>query len=195
MRRTSRIILLLLTCIAAGLASCQTSDIREPESNAVPATKWATFDGDRNLASNVEGFHSGYRVSSLDGHDLYDRRHVDLKEDKIRCRLRDCKLHPGQHSISVSYYWRSIEDEKKIRRRTNWQFLGFFLSVISPGQMADPPDFSVSYQCRTSVTFEVQSKHDYTLNIIHKNPSESPNEFQVLDIESGVVVGNARPTC
>ncbi len=175
-----RFSVLIFFCLTVGLAGC---------SHTSPRARPASFNGDVRLADESKDFYSQHRVVTLNGHDLYDRRRVRVKDQRINCLLRDCSLKPGQHTIDIEYFWSSLEAEKKRQRTEAWQTLGNLL-----GGTYGSID-SRFYPCNGSVTFEVQSAQKYILNVVHADQSNGPEEFQVVETTSGAVVGSAHPSC
>ena len=103
------------------------------------------------------------------------------------------RLDTGQHTIDVEYFWSSLEAEKKRNRKEGGQILLFLIALFGgvPGDLPDPR----TYPCHVSISFEVQSGHDYVLHVVHTDKSDVPEEFQVVDTESGALAGSARPSC
>jgi len=170
---------LVIICLTGTITAC---------SNTASRPRPATFDGDMRLASKSKEFYSQHRVVTLDDHDLYQRGSARSRDERINCLLRDCRLQPGQHSTDVEYRWSSMEAEKKLRQRQTRAAFGILLG----GGEAVP---DLNFPCHASVSFEVQSAHDYLLNVVHTDQSVAPEEFQIVDTESGAVVGSARPRC
>jgi len=188
---------LAIICLTGTITACSTSNIRDSDSTTVPRWEWAAFDGDTLLGDDNRDFHTHHRVLALNGHDLIDGPSARVKDYRINCLLRDCKLHPGQHSIDVGYSWTESDAAKKQRRKDTLKGIGYALSVPvqilfgkTPGA---PPASRSSYQCRFTLTFEVAAKHRYVLNVNHNNQDEKPEEFQIVDIASGAVVASANP--
>ena len=178
--------ILLLLCLTVALGGCSHTSSR---------TRPATFDGDVRLAGAAKDFYSRHRVLTLNGHDLYDGRRPDVRDQKIDCLLRDCKLQPGQHTIDVVYRWSSLEAEKKKRKSTNWQAFGFILGMLGGAGGDVPVSSRYYYPCRVSISFEVQSAHDYRLNVVHTDQTENPEEFQIVETATSAVVGSSNPSC
>ena len=183
-RRNPQRFVLLLLCLTVPLGGC---------TNTSPRTRPASFDGDVRLAGEARDFYSQHHVLTLNGHDLNDGRRAKVKDQKINCLMRDCKLQPGQHTINVEYRWSSLEAEKAERRSDNWQSFWFALGMLGGGA-GNPPD-SPNYPCQVSVSFEVQPAHDYILNVVHTDQTRGPAEFQIVDSESRAIVGSASPSC
>ena len=184
-RRNLGKVALLFLCTMVVLGGC---------SNTAHKPRPATFDGDLRMAGKSQEFYSQHRVVTLNGHDLYQRGDATVRDQRIDCLLRECKLRPGQHSIDDEYFWSSIEAEKKKNRRDAGRGFLFVLGMLS-GAGGDLPDGSRFFPCRASLSFEVQSARDYLLNVVHTDQSVGPEYFQIVDSASGVVVGSARPSC
>ncbi len=183
-RRNPRRSALLLLCLAVALSGCSHPSLR---------TRTATFDGDVLLSGEAKDFFSRHRVVTLNGHDLYDGRRAEVRDQRIKCMLRDCKLQPGQHTVDVEYFWSSLEAEKKKRRSDNWKALGLILGMFA-GSAGEGPN-SRYYPCHVSISFEVQSAHAYLLNIVHTDQTKGPEEFQIVETASSAVVGSSSPSC
>ena len=183
-RRNLRKVALLSLCSMGLLGGC---------SNTIHKPRSATFDGDVLLSGEVKDFFSRHRVVTLNGHDLYDGQRVEVRDRRIKCRLRDCKLQPGQHAVDIEYFWSSLEAEKKKRRSDNWKALGLILGMFA-GTGGEGPN-SRYYPCHVSISFEVQSAHAYLLNIVHTDQTKGPEEFQIVETASSAVVGSSSPSC
>ena len=70
-----------LLSIMAGLGGCVTSD-------PMPKSQWARFNGDEIVAVESKTFFSQHRVTTLNGHSLYDRRNPIVYEEGIDCLRR-----------------------------------------------------------------------------------------------------------
>ena len=189
-----RKLVLYFLCMTAAIASCQTSNTRDDDSSVVHPGQWATFNGDMPLAGDAKDFYRRYRISALDGHNLYQRQKARVKDQRINCLLRDCRLHPGQHSIEIEYLWTSLETEKKKNRTETREAFGW-LFVLLGGQPGNLNDHSRFYPCQASLTFEVYADRGYGLRIPHTDRYVRPEEIQVVDIDSDAVVGSANPSC
>jgi hypothetical protein len=187
----------LLLCSLAGLSACQMSNTKESGLNSVPPERWATFQGDELLVKKDSEFFSAHRTVSLNGHDLYDRRKARVRDERINCLLRDCRLRPGQHSIEIVYYWSSLEAENKAnkKRRTQaWKFFGSFLGVIA-GNLPSAPYNTRVYKCRTSITFEVSAAQNYALELVQTTHDALPQAVRIIDTATRNIVSSETPSC
>jgi len=175
---------LVTICLTGTITAC---------SNTASRPRPATFDGDMRLAGKSKEFYSQHRVVTLNGHNLYDGRRAKVKDQKINCLMRDCKLQSGQHTINVEYRWSSLEAEKAKRKSDSWQGFLFSFGMLF-GQASNPPN-SRYYPCQVSISFDVQPAHDYILNVVHTDQTKGPEEFQVVESESRELVGSTSPSC
>jgi hypothetical protein len=176
------------------VVACQTSNTRNADSDQVHKQERATLDGDNTVFDDGEDFYGRIRASSLNGHNLNVYPSGKAKGQRFSCTHRNCRLDSGQHSIDLEFLWGSLAAEKKRRSKERWQGLAIILAPF--GGVAPPtPDSSRYYPCRALITFEVQASHDYALDVLHSNRKKEPEEFQIVDITTGAVVGRTRPVC
>lgn len=183
--------------LAVTITACSTTTPRDSDSVTVPRWEWAAFDGDETLGRGTRDFYARHQVFALNGRNLHDRQSARVKDAKINCLLRDCKLHPGQHVIDIGYFWTSSEAYRKQARKDAWKGIGYALSIPvqimfgnTPGA---PPGAGPRFRCRFTLAFEVEAKGRYVLNIVHDDLHKSPEEFQIVDISTGAVVASVSP--
>jgi hypothetical protein len=61
------------------------------------------------------------------------------------------------------------------------------MGMLSGGGGGDMPDSSRYFPCHASVSFAVQSRHEYLLKVLHTDLSEEPEEIRPFEVatESG----------
>jgi len=183
--RNIRRVALLFLCSIGMLGGC---------SNTTNKPRPATFDADMRMEGETREFYSQHRVVTLNEHDFHKRRRAEIRDQRIDCLYRECKLQPGWHSVDIEYFWSSIEAENRRDRKLGLEGVLLLLGILG-GAAGDLPDNSRYFPCRASVSFEVQSGHEYALKVVHTDQSEEPENIQMVDIESGAVVGSAQPSC
>ncbi len=184
---------LLCVCLGITVAGCGTQGVKEtnPNPNMVPKKEWGTFHGNLRWESSARDFPGTFYVRSMNGRKLKGR----VKDKRIDCLIKDCKLHPGSHSIEVDYYWSTSHTKKERNRTQMWEGLGLILGIFAGGGASFPSYSDHDNPCKITLTFEVQKRREYALNIIHTVQQEQPEEFQIVDIESGGVIASASPSC
>ena len=93
--------ILLFICLSVTLTGCQSQGVKDTEAITVPKREWASFNGNLSWESSARDFPSRFYVRSMNGRKLKGR----VKNKRIDCLIKECKLHPGRHSIEVDYYW------------------------------------------------------------------------------------------
>lgn len=181
--------ILLFICLSVTLTGCQTQGVKDTQPITTPKREWATFSGRLSRERNVNNFPSKFYVRTMNGR----RLRGGVKNKWTDCLIGECKLHPGRHSIEVDYYW-STSHTRKERNRKDFgealSVLGIFVGVA--------PNFSSRQDdnpCQITLEFEVQAAREYVLNVIHTVQQKQPEEFQIVDTESGAVIASAAPVC
>jgi hypothetical protein len=175
--------------ISATLAGCQTQDVKDQESNAVPVTEWATFST-LSQENHAKTFPSDIRVRTINGRALVDSRN----DERVNCSNRQCKLYPGSHTIEFTYVWSQTETRGKQTAK------GFGNALLAPlvflgGGGVDPAFPIDDSHCKMTMAFDARATRGYLLNAVHIIQKEQPEEFQILDAESGSVISSAVPSC
>ena len=187
--RKPRYAILLLICLSVTLTGCQTQGVKDTQPITTPKREWATFSGRLSRERNVNNFPSKFYVRTMNGR----RLRGGVKNKWTDCLIGECKLHPGRHSIEVDYYWSTSHTRKEWNRKDFGEalsVLGIFVGVA--------PNFSSRQDdnpCQITLEFEVQAAREYVLNVIHTVQQKQPEEFQIVDTESGAVIASAAPAC
>ena len=186
--RKPRYAILLLICLSVTLTGCQTQGVKETQPITTPKREWATFSGRLSRERNVNNFPSRFYVRTMNGRILKGA----VKDKRIDCLIRECKLHPGRHSIEVDYYWSTSHTRKERNTKEFWEALSVVGMLVGGA-----PSFSHRQDnpCQISLEFEVQAAREYVLNVIHTVQLKQPEEFQIVDTESGTVIASAAPAC
>ena len=181
--------ILLFICLSVTLTGCQTQGVKDTQPITTPKREWATFSGRLSRERNVNNFPSRFYVRTMNGRRLKG----GVKNKWIDCLIGECKLHPGRHSIEVDYYWSTSHTRKERRLNTN---VAVTLSILG-AYHGVAPSFSSRQDnpCQITLEFEVQAAREYVLNVIHTVQQKQPEEFQIVDTESGAVIASAAPAC
>lgn len=186
--RKPRYAILLLICLSVTLTGCQTQGVKDTQPITTPKREWATFSGRLSRERNVNNFPSRFYVRTMNGRRLKSA----VKNKRIDCLIGECKLHPGRHSIEVDYYWSTSHTRKERNRKEFWEALSVVGALyggdLSFSSRQDNP-------CQITLEFEVQAAREYVLNVIHTVQRKQPEEFQIVDTESGAVIASAAPAC
>lgn len=183
--------ILLFICLSVTLTGCQSQGVKDTEAITVPQREWASFNGNLSWESSARDFPSTFYVRSMNGRKLKGV----VKDKRIDCLIKECKLHPGSHSIEVDYYWSTSHTKKERNRSEMWEALGFVLGFFSGGGGSVPGYSYHDNPCNVTMTFEAQARRNYAINVIHTVQRAMPEEFQIVDRESGAVIASAAPAC
>jgi len=183
--------LLLWICFGISVASCQTTPVTDSESDIVPASEWPKL-----LLLNRESFAKDFpavvRLVTINDHDLASRH----RYRELDCSERECALQPGGNTIGLFYAWSQTETKMQQQMKNLGSGLFAPLQALSGIGILMGPAFPIANShCNTTIDFNAQATRSYVLNIVHSDQKEQPEEFQILDVESGSIVDSSYPSC
>jgi len=180
--------LLLWICFGISLAGCQTTHVTDLESGVVPESEWPKL-----LLLSRESFAKDFptvvRLETINDHDLTSRQ----RDRDLDCLERECALQPGGNTIGLTYAW--SQTETKIQQQLKNFGSGLLIPLGILGGNPNPAFPIANSHCNTTIDFNAQATRSYVLNIVHSDQTEQPEEFQILDVESGSVVVSSYPSC
>lgn len=190
-KRSATLGILVWSCVsfAAVISGCQGQNVKNDAVGTVPFVDWATLKTSDPRTSDVINFPSHIGVEMINGHALVDSAY----DGRASCTSGQCKLHPGSHTVVVSYAWSQTETRKRRKAKEvgNALLLPFIIYGRDVGS-AFPIDDS---RCETSMSFEARASSRYLLNVVHSTQLEQPEELQILDARSGSLIARAIPSC
>lgn len=180
--------LLLWICLSVSLAGCQTSEIAATKSDIIPRSEWATLL-ETSPESYAKDFPAKARLITINGRGLT----VTHRDRRFYCSDRSCALHPGDNEIGIMYAWSQTETKQQQTRKNLGTMVLLPLTLL--GGSADPAFPLKNSHCNMTMTLDAQATRNYALNIVHTVQKEQPDEFQILDVDSGAVVASSIPSC
>ncbi len=103
---------------------CQTT-LAKDEVVKVGKKEWATFSG-RASFKEKKSFPSRGYVKKMNGRNLT----ASKRSKRMDCIIEECKLHPGNHSLTVIYFWSPTHTNAERTAENVRLFLGILVGVV-----------------------------------------------------------------
>jgi hypothetical protein len=107
-KRNARLGILVWSCVslATVVGGCQGQNVKSDAVGTVPFVDWATLKTLDARTSDLITFPSHIGVKLINGHELVGGEY----DGRASCTYGRCKLHPGRHTVVLSYAWSQILD-------------------------------------------------------------------------------------
>lgn len=180
--------LLLWLFLSVSLAGCQTSDVAATKSDIIPRSEWATLL-ESSPESYAKDFPTKARLITINGRGLAESQ----RDKRFYCSNQSCALHPGDNEIGIVYAWSQTETKQQQLRKNLGSMV--LMPLVIFGGSVDPAFPLKNSHCDMTITLDARATRNYALNIVHTVQKEQPDEFQILDVDSGAVVVSSIPSC